>query len=444
MYEQHFGLTCRPFDLAPDPRFLFMTAQHSRAVANMKFALLNHDSFVIITGEIGIGKTTILNTVMQELGPDFVTARLTHTTLSHIELLQALLSEFGMPIYKRKKVLLLDTLRAFFLKMHEEGKHVVIIVDEAQNLTSPALEELRLLSCIDTADRRIVSIVLTGQPNLDDLLDAPGLTQLRQRARLRQRLDALNEEETVEYLRHRLAIAGGDLEQIFESDAIRDVHRLTQGIPRLINTLCDTALTACMVENLPKVTLGVIDEVVHELRWQWFEERPGLRAAGGAEPQPGQPAKGGRPSRVMLMVYKDGQFVEQVQAGQFPFVIGRSNANDLVVIDKEVSRRHALIDCISGIYVIEDLNSKNGILVNRKRRPRALLRSGDVITFGQIDVVFHSDRAAAGDAAASPLAVLPDPPTSDTAKIPVLPEGGEDIEHTARRRSKTGILKLPS
>jgi len=444
MYEQHFGLNCRPFDLAPDPRFLFMTAQHSRAVANMKFALLNHDSFVIITGEIGIGKTTILNTVMQELGPDFVTARLTHTTLSHIELLQALLSEFGMPIYKRKKVLLLDTLRAFFLKMHEEGKHVVIIVDEAQNLTSPALEELRLLSCIDTADRRIVSIVLTGQPNLDDLLDAPGLTQLRQRARLRQRLDALNEEETVDYLRHRLAIAGGELEQIFESDAIRDVHRLTQGIPRLINTLCDTALTACMVENLPKVTIGVIDEVVHELRWQWFEERPGLRAAGAAEPQPGQPGKGGRPSRVMLMVYKDSQFVEQVQAGQFPFVIGRSNANDLVVIDKEVSRRHALIDCISGIYVIEDLNSKNGILVNRKRRPRALLRSGDVITFGQIDVVFHSDRATAGDAATSSLAVLPDPPASDTAKIPVLSEGGEDIEHTARRRSKTGILKLPS
>ena len=271
MYEQHFGLTCRPFDLAPDPRFIYMTAQHARAVANMKFALLNRDSFVIITGEIGIGKTTILNTVLEELGPDFVTAKLTHTTLSHIELLQALLSEFGMPIYKKKKVLLLDTLRAFFLKKHEEGKHVVIIVDEAQNLTGPALEELRLLSCIDTADRKIISIVLTGQPNLDDLIDAPGLTQLRQRARLRQRLEALNEEETVDYLRHRLAIAGGQLDQIFEPEAVRDVHRLTQGIPRLINTLCDTALTACMVENLPKVNLEVIAEVVNELRWQCFE-----------------------------------------------------------------------------------------------------------------------------------------------------------------------------
>lgn len=186
------------------------------------------DSFVIITGEIGIGKTTILNTVLEELGPDFVTAKLTHTTLSHIELLQALLSEFGMPIYKKKKVLLLDTLRAFFLKKHEEGKHVVIIVDEAQNLTGPALEELRLLSCIDTADRKIISVVLTGQPNLDDLIDAPGLTQLRQRARLRQRLEALNEDETTHYLQHRLAIAGGDVDKVFSPEAIKDIHRLTQ------------------------------------------------------------------------------------------------------------------------------------------------------------------------------------------------------------------------
>lgn len=438
MYEQHFGLTCRPFDLAPDPRFIYMTAQHSRAVANMKFALLNRDSFVIITGEIGIGKTTILNTVIEELGPDFVTAKITHTTLSHIELLQALLSEFGMPIYKKKKVLLLDTLRAFFLKKHEEGKHVVIIVDEAQNLTGPALEELRLLSCIDTADRKIISIVLTGQPNLDDLIDAPGLTQLRQRARLRQRLEALNEEETVDYLRHRLAVAGGDLDNIFEPQAVKDIHRLTQGIPRLINTLCDTALTACMVDDLPKVTLEVIDEVVHELRWQWFEERQHQEDHAAQEHPASQPKA--RTPRIMLMVYKSGQFVEQVQASQFPFVIGRSNANDLVIIDKEVSRRHAIIDCIGGIYVVEDLNSKNGILVNRKRRPRALLRSGDIITFGQMDVVFYTDRAAAKDAPGPTLAIVGEaaaPPPEDTEA-----DSSDEIEQTARHK-KRGIVELP-
>lgn len=386
MYEDYFKLTCRPFNLDPDPRFMYMTAQHSRAVANMKFALMNRDSFVIVTGEIGIGKTTILNTVLKELGPDYVTAKLVHTTLSDIELLQALLSEFGMPIYKRKKVLLLDTLRGFFLEQYRAGKHVVIIVDEAQNLTASALEELRLLSCIDTSDRRIVSIVLTGQPNLDDVLDAPGLIQLRQRARLRQKLDALNEAETVEYIGHRLEVAGGRVEAIFEPETLREIHRLCYGIPRLINTLCDTALTACMVEDRPRVDLEIVDSVVQELRWQWFEEREAS--------QPSAPVRATAPGNgVTLMVYRGGQLLEQVEAQCFPFVIGRSNANDLVIIDKEVSRRHALIDCIGGIYVVEDLNSRNGILVNQKRRARALLRSGDIVTFGQVDMVFYVDRS---------------------------------------------------
>lgn len=388
MYEAFFHLDCRPFDLAPDPKFVYMTGQHSRAIANIRFALMNHDSFVIITGEIGIGKTTILNTVMEELGPGYVTARLVHTTLTDIELLQALLSEFGMPNYSKKKVMLLDELRNFFLAQHRAGNHVVIIVDEAQNLQSSALDELRLLSCIDTNHQRIVSIVLTGQPSLDDLLDAPGLIQLRQRARLRQRLDAMVESETTEYIRHRLKISGGNADEIFEPEVLPEIHRLTFGIPRLINTLCDTALTACMVEGRHRVDLETIDNVVHELRWQWFEDKkPRAQHDDGEAPRERAPG-----DRVSLMVYRSGQLVTQLDAVQFPLVIGRSNANDLVIIDKEVSRRHALIDCIGGIYVVEDLNSRNGISVNRKPRARALLRSGDIISFGQVDVVFYVDK----------------------------------------------------
>jgi type II secretory pathway predicted ATPase ExeA len=384
MYEQYFGLDCRPFDLSPDPRFLFMTSQHARAVANVKFALMNRDSFVIITGEIGIGKTTVLNSVLDDLGDEYVTAKLTHTTLSHIELLQALLSAFGMPNYSKKKVLLLDTLREFFLEQHAAGKHVVIIVDEAQNLSAPALEELRLLSCIDTADRKIVSICLTGQRGLDDVVDSPGLAQLRQRARLRQRLDALNEEETFDYIRHRLEVAGGDADKLFTPEAITEIHRLSFGIPRLINTLCDTALTSCMVEEKPNVTIEAVDAVVQELRWQWFEDRDQEKSL----PKPLMEAKA-TDKAINLTVFRAGQFVEQMRATSFPVVIGRSNANDLVIVDKQISRRHALIDCISGIYVIEDLNSKNGLLVNRKRRSRALLRSGDTITLGQLDISFQ-------------------------------------------------------
>jgi len=384
MYEEYFGLSRRPFDLSPDPNFLFMTPQHARAVANIKFALMNRDSFVIISGEIGIGKTTVLNSVLKELGRDFVTAKLTHTTLSHIELLQALLSAFGMPMYTKKKVLLLDTLREFFLQKNKEGKHVVIVVDEAQNLSAPALEELRLLSCIDTADRKIVSIALTGQRGLDDVIDSPGLAQLRQRARLRQRLEALTEDETFAYIHHRLEVADGDSDELFEPDAVKEIHRLAFGIPRLVNTLCDTALMSCMVEDKNQVTVETVDAVVQELRWQWFEDRDQEISPKKADKELDRK----NPS-INLTVYRAGQFVEQVQSNQFPFVVGRSNANELVIIDKEVSRRHALIDCISGIFVIEDLNSKNGILVNRKRRSRALLRSGDTITVGQLDISFH-------------------------------------------------------
>jgi len=390
MYEDFFKLNSRPFDLTPDPRFMFMTPQHSRAVANIRFALMNRDSFVIITGEIGIGKTTILNTVIDELGPDYVTAKLTHTTLSRIELLQALLSEFNMPNYSKKKVLLLDSLRDFMLEQHRQGRHVVIIVDEAQNLNAAALEELRLISCIDTSDRRLVSIVLTGQRGLDDLIDAPGLRQLRQRARLRQRLEALTEKETFDYIRYRLQIAGGDAEELFTPDAIREVHRLCFGIPRLINTICDTAMMGCFVEERPMVTLEAVDIAAQELRWQWLEEKNEEDAEKG---EVSIPAVLEAPP-VNLVVRRNGKLIEQKQATKFPFVIGRSNSNDLVIIDKEVSRRHALIDRIGGIHVIEDLNSKNGILVNRKRRARALLRSGDVVAFGQADVSFHTESEA--------------------------------------------------
>ena len=157
---------------------------------------------------------------------------------------------------------------------------------------------------------------------------------------------------------------------------------------RLINTLCDTALTACMVEDQHQVDLEVIDNVVHELRWQWFEEK-NPRTQGDAATAPKKQSPDGNAS---LMVYRSGQLVEQVEATAFPFVIGRGNANNLVIIDKEVSRRHALIDCIGGIYVLEDLNSRNGLLVNQKPRVRALLRSGDIMTFGEVDVVFYLER----------------------------------------------------
>ena len=384
MYLEFLKLTCGPFDLAPDPRFLYITGQHSRAIANVRFALMQHDSFVVITGEIGTGKTTVLNAVLQELGPEYVTARLVHTTLTDIELLQSLLSEFGIPNYSVKKVQLLDQIRAFFLEQHLAGRHVVIIVDEAQHLNPAALEELRLLSCIDTHDRRIVSIVLTGQPSLDDVVDDPTLAQLRQRTRLRQRLRPLEQADTVEYIRHRLRVAGGDADEVFAPESLPEIHRLTLGTPRLINTLCDTALTACMVEKRPRVDLETLAHVVTELGWRW-PDAAGRRVKDSNEL--GVSALAAR-DRAMLSVYTSGKLARKIEIRSFPFSIGRSDGNVLVIPHRDVSRVHAFIELVDGHYVIEDYNSRNGLLINNRRCDKAVLESGDVIKISHIEMVF--------------------------------------------------------
>jgi len=397
MHDYFFQLTCRPFDLAPDPKFLYMTTQHSRAAANVRFALMNHDSFVVLTGEIGTGKTTVLNAALRQLGPQYVTARLVHTTLSDIELLQALLSEFGIPDYSVKKVKLLDELRNFFLEKHMAGRHVVIIVDEAQHLNPAALEELRLLSCIDSQDRRIVTIVLMGQPSLDDVLDDPSLAQLRQRTRLRQRLRPMNEQDTADYIRHRLRVAGGNADEIFAPETFPEIHRLTRGTPRLINTLCDTALTACMLDSKRRVDLTTIAEVVEELGWRWVEAE-GRRKKDPEVPEEVQPRAGQlqnpqsperKPEgvRATLAVHSPGKPVEKAEITSLPFGIGRGRGNGLVIEDRGISKRHALIDYVDGRFLIEDLNSRNGLQVNGKERQTAVLVSGDVICIGQSKLV---------------------------------------------------------
>ncbi len=394
MYEEFFKLKCRPFDLAPDPEFLYMTGQHSRAVANVRFALMNHDSFVVISGEIGIGKTTVLNTALRELGPQYVTARIIHTTLSDIELLQSLLSEFRIPNYGTKKVKLLDELRSFFLEQHLAGRHAVIIVDEAQHLNPVALEELRLLTCIDSQDRRIVSIVLTGQPSLDDVFDDANLAQLRQRTRLRQRLRPMAQDETVEYIRHRLRVAGGNADEIFAPETFPEIHRLTLGIPRLINTLCDTLLIACMVESEHRVGLKMIENVVKELGWRWADAGGRLKRDPG-EVLVGRTLAGGH---AMLMVHLPGKPVTKVRISTVPFSIGRGLDNGLVIEEgMEISRRHALIDRAGGQYVIQDLNSRNGLLINGKRRETETLKPGDVIFIGHVKLVFGVQDESAED-----------------------------------------------
>jgi general secretion pathway protein A len=400
MYEDYFQLKCRPFDLAPDPRFLYLTEQHARAVANVRFALMNHDSFVVITGEIGTGKTTVLNAALEQLGSNYVVARLSHTTLNDIELLQALLSEFGMPDYDARKVKLLNQLRAHFLEQHNAGRHVVVIVDEAQHLSSAAIEELRLLSGIDQHDRRIVSIALTGQPSLDDVIDEESLAPLRQRTRLRQRLRPMHESDTIGYIRHRVQVAGGDADAMFTPEALHEIHRLTLGTPRLINTLCDSALMVCRVDAQPRVDMETITGVVKDLGWRWSEpseqrsgESDAAVSVGVVTPHSVSAVltgEGQDREKLWLRAYSYGRLVAKVAVESFPFTIGRQPGNSLVLAELEISRRHALINRVGDRYIIEDLHSINGILVNGRRCDTAVLSSGDIVRIGLVDLVFDA------------------------------------------------------
>src|SRR5580692_8185322 len=239
MYLEAFKLRELPFRLSPDPEFLYLSQAHARAKAYMESTIWFADGFVVITGEIGCGKTTLIETFLKELQHDVVVAQVNQTQVSSIEFLQSVLVQFGFKPFRMKKAELLATLNDFLVEQYRAGRKLVLVVDEAQNLTSTVLEEVRLLSGIETTKDKVLRIILAGQPELNDKLDAPELVQLAQRIRLRFHLGTLSQEEVQAYSQHRLAVArGGTDPEIFAQDAFPEIYRYTGGVPRLINTLC--------------------------------------------------------------------------------------------------------------------------------------------------------------------------------------------------------------
>ena len=257
-YCELFGLSEPPFRLTPDPQFLFASKQHARAKAYMESTIWLADGFVVITGEIGSGKTTLLQSFLAELEDDVVYAVVSQTQLTPTQFLQAVLTEFGFKPFNKRKVELLDMLNMFLIEQYSSGKKVVLIVDEAQNLSRKVLEEVRLLSGIETHKEKVLRIILAGQPELRETLDSPSLKQLVQRIRLRFHLGPLDRQEMREYIEHRLEVAGSEGQQLFDDDCFDTVHRYTGGVPRLINTLCDTAMTAAYVDEQPVVTEAIV------------------------------------------------------------------------------------------------------------------------------------------------------------------------------------------
>ena len=271
MYLEYFGLKDFPFRLTPDTDYLYMSPSHSRAISYMEYAVFNHEGFVVITGEIGSGKTTLIQKLLSDIDEDINVAKIFQTQLDEVEFLQSVLVEFGMNPFSAKKVELLNMLNQFLIDSYMNNKHVVLIVDDAQNLSKRVLEEICMLSGVETQKEKILHVILVGQPELNKTLESPDMEQLLQRISLRYHMRALTEEETVKYVEHRLAVAGYT-EELFESECYKFAYKYSGGIPRLINTLSDTALTCLYADGEKKITIDTMKTAVDELQWFEYKE----------------------------------------------------------------------------------------------------------------------------------------------------------------------------
>jgi general secretion pathway protein A len=264
-YLEHFNLNEQPFALTPDPEFVYWSKQHVRAKAYMESTIWLADGFVVLTGEIGSGKTTLLQSFLTELRDDVVYAVVSQTQLKPTQFLQSVLAEFGFKPFDKGKVELLDMFNMFLIEQYSNGKKVILIIDEAQNLSKKVLEEIRMLSGIETHKEKLLRIILAGQPELKETLDSPSLNQLVQRVRLHFHIGPLDDREMREYIGHRLKIAGSEDNDLIVDDALAPIYHYTGGIPRLINMLCDTALLCAFAEDKQTVDTGDVISAVKEL-----------------------------------------------------------------------------------------------------------------------------------------------------------------------------------
>lgn len=394
MYCELFKLTEPPFRLTPDPQFLFASKQHSRAKAYMESTIWLADGFVIITGEIGSGKTTLIESFVSDLPQDIVLAHISQTQLSPVEFLQALLVEFGFKPFRKRKVELLAMLKDHMVEQYAAGRKILLIIDEAQNLSRKVLEEVRLLSGLETKKEKLLRIILAGQPELARKLDSPRLEQLTQRVRLRFHLGALSKRETQEYIEHRLNVAGANGRKIFDDAACDLVFRYSGGVPRLINVLCDTTLLCAFAEETPQIDARLVKAAVDELQWVEYSER--VREHERQLETTGRLFAANGPLAKLEVLHQD-RFVMDFALPQGRVIIGRTADNDLQIPSKFVSRHHAQVVSDRELSVVEDLNSTNGVFIKSKRVKRQELVDGDVIQLGEHKLLYRDMRGAATD-----------------------------------------------
>ena len=266
MYTVFYGFGEKPFNITPDPKFVFLSDQHREALAHLLYGIRERGGFIEITGEIGTGKTTLCRTLLGQLDHDTRVALIFNPDLTAIELLQSINEDLGIPIEGVSKKALVSALNAHLLRQREEKKNIVLIIDEAQDLQPSVLEQIRLLSNLETETEKLIQIVLMGQPELRKVMARPELKQLDQRITVRYHLGPLDRKETIQYITHRLDVAGGSNKVRFTPGALQTIHRRTGGVPRLINVLCDRCLLAGFSAGKKTISRAVVNKAMREIK----------------------------------------------------------------------------------------------------------------------------------------------------------------------------------
>jgi general secretion pathway protein A len=265
MYKEFFGLRANPFNVNPDPRYLFLTRHTEEALACLTYGIQSRKGFVLLTGEVGTGKTTLINKLLEWLRLQQVaTAFIFNSRLNVPQFLDYMMADFGIPCDSKAKSQVLLRLYNWLLDRYRAGETAVLIVDEAQNLSDEVLEEIRMLTNLETFTEKLLQIVLVGQPELEQKLKQPQLRQLRQRLTLRAKTHALTLDETKAYVQQRLRIAGSNGQQIFEPEALVAIHRYSTGIPRVVNLLCEHCLVSSFVDQQKMIGPAVVDGVARD------------------------------------------------------------------------------------------------------------------------------------------------------------------------------------
>jgi len=265
VYLQYYGLTEPPFDITPNPRFLFYSPKHREAFNHLLYGIRERKGFVQLTGEVGAGKTTLCRAMLEQLDGHYATALILNPVMSPNEMMKAIAIEFGLPVHGLDRLDTLAVINQFLLQQVERGQDTVLIIDEAQDLTDELLEQVRLLSNLETDNRKLLQIVLLGQPELRDKLNNPRLRQLRQRITVRYHLAPLTRNEVNQYVQHRLEVSGANGAPHFTAPALWRIYRYSQGIPRLVNAICDKALLAGYVGQQEKIDYRTVGHAAREL-----------------------------------------------------------------------------------------------------------------------------------------------------------------------------------